>query len=147
MSNVFTVLYLVVPLIAIGISIVAARSTMKRTGNAKRAVKKHFLTLACVFVFGMLFTLIASAATTDTTTAATTAANSASTFKYIGAGLAVGLSGIGGGVALGGGIPAAIGAISEDPKMLGKSLMLVAFGEAVALYGLVISFMIFGSAS
>ena len=40
--------------------------------------------------------------------------------------------------------PAAIGAFSEDPKAFGKALIFVALGEGVALYGLLISFMILG---
>ena len=38
--------------------------------------------------------------------------------------------------------PAAIAANSENPKTFGKSLIFVALGESIALYGLVISIMI-----
>ena len=37
---------------------------------------------------------------------------------------------------------AAIGATSEDPKSFGKSLIFVALGESIALYGVVISILI-----
>ena len=40
------------------------------------------------------------------------------------------------------GAPAAIAANSENPKTFGKSLIFVALGESIALYGLVISIMI-----
>ena len=56
--------------------------------------------------------------------------------------LAVGLAGIGGGIAVASAAPAAIAATSEDPKAFGKSLVFVALGEAIALYGLLISIMI-----
>ena len=59
-----------------------------------------------------------------------------------GAGIATGLSCIGGGIAVGYAAPAAIGATSEDSKNFGKSLIFVALGEGVALYGFLISFMI-----
>lgn len=59
--------------------------------------------------------------------------------KYIGAGLAVGLAGIGGGIAVAAGAPAAIGATAEDPKSFGKSIIFVALGEGFGLYGLLIS--------
>ena len=36
------------------------------------------------------------------------------------------------------------GAISEDQSILGKSLIFVGLAEGVALYGLIISFMILG---
>ena len=39
---------------------------------------------------------------------------------------------------------AALGAISEDPTALGKSLIFVGLAEGVCLYGLIISFMIIG---
>ena len=57
----------------------------------------------------------------------------------IAAGLAVGLAGIGGGIAVGSGAPAAIAATSEDPKSFAKSMLFVALGEAIAIYGLVIA--------
>ena len=38
----------------------------------------------------------------------------------------------------------ATGAISEDQSILGKSLIFVGLAEGVALYGLIISFMILG---
>ena len=58
------------------------------------------------------------------------------------AALATGISGIGGGIAVAGAAPAAIGATSEDPKAFGKSLIFVALGEGVALYGLLVSILI-----
>ena len=62
--------------------------------------------------------------------------------SMIGAALATGISGIGGGIAVGGAAPAAIGATSEDPKAFGKALIFVALGEGVALYGLLVSILI-----
>lgn len=58
------------------------------------------------------------------------------------AGLAMGLSGIGGGIAVASGAPAAIAATSENPKSFAKSMIFVALGEAIAIYGLVIAIMI-----
>ena len=60
----------------------------------------------------------------------------------IAAALAVGLAGLGGGHAIASSVPAAIAAMSEDSKTFGKSLICIALGEAIALYGLVIAFMI-----
>ena len=61
---------------------------------------------------------------------------------FIGAALATGLSGIGGGIAVASAASAALGALSEDSSILGKSLIFVGLAEGVALYGLIISFMI-----
>lgn len=62
--------------------------------------------------------------------------------KYLGAALSTGLSGIGGGIAVASAASAAIGAMSENEKIMGKTLIFVALAEGIALYGLVISFMI-----
>jgi len=59
--------------------------------------------------------------------------------KYIGAALAVGLSGIGGGIAVASAASAALGAISENEGVFGKSLIFVGLAEGVALYGLIIA--------
>jgi V/A-type H+-transporting ATPase subunit K len=64
---------------------------------------------------------------------------------YIAAALAVGLSCVGGGVAVSAAASAALGAISEDSSLLGKSLIFVGLAEGVCLYGLIISFMILGN--
>ena len=78
-------------------------------------------------------------ATTSETTA--TPANS-NGLGLLAAGLVTGLAGIGGGIAVAAGAPAAIAATSEDPKAFGKSLIFVALGESIALYGVVISILI-----
>ena len=62
----------------------------------------------------------------------------------IAAALVTGLSGIGGGIAVASAAPAVIAATSEDPKAFGKALIFVALGEGIALYGLLVSIMIFG---
>ena len=68
-----------------------------------------------------------------------TQADNSKGMTMIAAGLAVGLAGIGGGIAVGSGAPAAIAATSEDPKSFAKSMLFVALGEAIAIYGLVIA--------
>ena len=74
--------------------------------------------------------------------AAGTAASSATGFGYLAAGLSTGLSCVGGGIAVASAASAALGAISEDSSVLGKSLIFVGLAEGVCLYGLIISFMI-----
>ena len=64
---------------------------------------------------------------------------------YIAAALVTGLSCIGGGIAVASAASAALGALSEDSSILGKSLIFVGLAEGVCLYGLIISFMILGN--
>ena len=60
----------------------------------------------------------------------------------IGAGLATGLACVGAGIATGSAASAAIGAVSENDGMMGKALIFVAMAEGIAIYGLLIAFMI-----
>ena len=64
--------------------------------------------------------------------------------RFIAAALSTGLACIGAGIAVAAASSAALGAISEDPQIMGKSLIFVALAEGIALYGLLISFMIIG---
>jgi len=61
---------------------------------------------------------------------------------YLGAALATGLSSIGAGIAVSYVGAAAIAAISEKPDMLGRVLIFVGLAEGIAIYGLIISFII-----
>ena len=60
-------------------------------------------------------------------------------FLYIASALAVGLGAIGGGIAIAAAAPAAIGAVSENPKTFSNALIFAALGEACALYGFVVA--------
>ena len=62
--------------------------------------------------------------------------------RHIAAALAVGLSGIGGGIAVASSASAALGALSENDSIFGKALIFVGLAEGVALYGLLIAFLI-----
>ena len=77
-------------------------------------------------------------------TAAVAASSTATGLGYIAAALSIGMSCIGGGIAVASAASAALGAISEDSSILGKSLIFVGLAEGVCLYGLIIAFMIIG---
>src|SRR5574341_359745 len=53
-----------------------------------------------------------------------------------------GLAALGAGVAVSGTGAAAIGAIAEKPEALGRSLIFVGLAEGVAIYGLLIAFLV-----
>lgn len=63
-------------------------------------------------------------------------------FKYLAAALSTGLATIGTGIAVGSTGSAAIGAVSEDPSNVGKTLIFVGMGEGIAIYGMIISILI-----
>lgn len=70
---------------------------------------------------------------------------SATGLGYISAALSTGLACIGSGIAVANSASAALGALSEDSTVFGKSLVFVGLSEGIALYGLIISFMIIGT--
>ena len=114
----------------------------KYTGQkAKRALGAN---IASFFAFLVLASVVgiggsASAAGVE---AAAAAGGMAEGLKYVGAALAVGLSGIGGGIAVASSAAAALGAISENEKAFGKSLIFVGLAEGVALYGLIVALLL-----
>lgn len=112
----------------------------KTRGRYKRALGANVLLFFGTIVVSGLFLFSGNAAAAETTAAA--AGNAG--MGYLAAALSVGLSGIGGGIAVSASASAALGAISEDGTIFGKSLIFVGLAEGVCLYGLIISFMILG---
>jgi V/A-type H+/Na+-transporting ATPase subunit K len=80
----------------------------------------------------------------ETARAAGSAALTVATDPYasIAAGISTGLAALGAGVAVSGTGAAAIGAIAEKPEMFGRSLIFVGLAEGVAIYGLLIAFLV-----
>ena len=120
--------------------------------SEKKRKKTFKAALACnVFVFfGTLIVatiiLFSTSATASAAEVANAVANTGMTlgegFKYIAAALATGMSTIGAGIAVASAASAALGALSEDSSIMGKALIFVALAEGVALYGMLISFLI-----
>lgn len=61
----------------------------------------------------------------------------------IGAGIAMGLAGVGAALALGTASSAAIGAIAERPEVFGRTIIFIAFIEGIGVFGFVIAFMLY----
>lgn len=120
-------------------------------GEKNKGRYKTSLGVNCFFFFGtmLLAAILAFSGDSSTALAAEEAAASseglATGMGYLAAALVTGLSCIGGGIAVASAASAALGAISEDSSILGKSLIFVGLAEGVCLYGLIISFMILGS--
>lgn len=60
----------------------------------------------------------------------------------IAAALAIGLASIGSGIAVAVVASSAVGAISENPGLLGKAVIFAGLAEGIAIYGLIIAIMI-----
>lgn len=114
--------------------------------KTKKRYKKS-LAFNCFGFFGALLVgtmMMFAGASSVHAAAADNGAALATGLGYIGAALVTGLSGIGSGIAVASSASAALGAISEDGSLFGKSMIFVAMAEGIALYGLIISFMILG---
>ena len=112
-------------------------------------ISKSVLSLAALLIIIMSIVFIPTNAkaesTAPTVTAAQDSANQASVgngLKYIGAGIAVGLGSIAGGIAVAGVGSAAMGAVVERPELMGRSLIYVGLAEGIAIYGMVVAIMI-----
>ena len=134
LAAIVMLLAVVLPLTAIYV-----RAKHGKTGKAPLVADLCAFFGVFAFLSVFFFTQSASAASTTATATATTAADG---MKYIGAALAVGLSGIGGGIAVASSASAALGALSENDSIFGKALIFVGLAEGVALYGLLIAFLI-----
>jgi V/A-type H+/Na+-transporting ATPase subunit K len=74
----------------------------------------------------------------------TSSSDSGSSSKLIGAGLAFGLAGAGAGIGLGFVGAAGLAAISDNPKMQSRVFIFVGMVESIAIYGIVMMFIILG---
>lgn len=116
-------------------------------GARARGRYKKALAGNVIFFFGCLIASAimmynAAPALADAEETAAAAASASSGLAYIAAALSTGLSCLGGGIAVASAASAALGALSEDSSVFGKSLIFVGLAEGVCLYGLIISFMI-----
>lgn len=115
--------------------------------NSKKKIKKAIIinlsafipviaTVVLILIVDMVFPTRIFAATSAE------AVNNSLGLGYIAAALSTGLATIGAGYAVGTVASSALGAVSEDPKILGKTLIYVGLAEGIAIYGLIVSIMI-----
>ena len=135
MLNMFELLLPLILIALISLPLVNVFRGKKSVSVAKRRMITH----VCFFFAIVLGTVFFSA------TKAYAAGADDVTMKMagsIGQGLGFIASALGAGIAVAAAAPAAIGAFSENEKNFGKSMIFVALGEGVAIYGLLISIFI-----
>lgn len=131
---------LVLSAIGLGLAVVNRKINGK---NAKRLLGMNVISL-----FGMLAvaTIVLFAggleASASGTATATAAAASSDGLRFLAAALSTGLACIGAGIAVASTGSAAIGAISEDPRLLGRTIIFVGLAEGIAIYGMIITILI-----
>ncbi len=104
--------------------------------------KKLLRILLLAMISVAAFTMPAFAETAPVAEAAAASSGIAEGLSMLGAALSTGLACIGCGIAVGPSAASAIGAMTEDPSTFGRSLIFVALGEGIALYGMLISILI-----
>ena len=120
--------------IAMVLTIVVPMTYYFKGEHNKNRYKKSLAANVSGFFGLLLIATVVSFAGATTASAATEAgAGLATGLGYIGAALVTGLSGIGSGIA-----------VASSASIFGKSMIFVAMAEGIALYGLIISFMILG---
>ncbi|MDX1357524.1 MAG: ATP synthase subunit C [Clostridia bacterium] len=118
----------------------------KKTGNPKSA--KTVMAVNMLLIFGILMTATIIMLTGGRALAAEVPAATAETasnsdgLRYLAAALSTGLATIGTGIAVAASASAALGAISEDSSLLGKTIIFVGLAEGIAIYGLIVSILI-----
>lgn len=106
----------------------------------KKALKINLFTF--VPIMAMIVVLLLPGNSRAAAETANVAASNSEGLKYIGAALSTGLATIGTGFAVGNVGSAALGAISEDQSILGRTIIFVGLAEGIAIFGVIISIMI-----
>ena len=143
MNHFVAVLLFAIPVCLIAVVFLPFFRRLLRRVNPRAGIFGHIALFAVSCITLMLFIFSGSASAADAAEAAASAQTGlANGLGYLAAALSTGMSTIGAGIAVASGASAAIGATSEDRKMLSKGLIFVALGEGIVLYGLLMSFMI-----
>jgi V/A-type H+-transporting ATPase subunit K len=107
--------------------------------------KKECTTIPILTVFiAVTFIGLISMNTAAFAQAPSSSSADAGSSKLIGAGLAFGLAGAGAGIGLGFVGAAGLAAISDNPKMQSRVFIFVGMVESIAIYGIVMMFIILG---
>ena len=127
----------------IGIGVVCVNKGIKGK-NHKQLMGMNVTAMAGILIVSTIVILSGgiSASAAGETEAVASAADG---LKYIAAALAIGISAIGSGIAVASSGAAALGALSEDPKIFGKAFVFVGLAEGIAIYGLIVSILILNS--
>ncbi len=115
------------------------RNPLRTTKNLVLAFKSYNVLIALMVVGGALVWLFSP----QTVLAAGFSLRAATDpYASLAAGISTGLAAVGAGIAVGGTGAAAIGAVAEKPGFLGISLIYVGLAEGIAIYGLLIAFLV-----
>jgi V/A-type H+/Na+-transporting ATPase subunit K len=143
MEIVFAVLVGLIPLIPALIFLLRKHNEepIKATSRLVLGLK-GFNVVVGLMAAGIGFIWLASPQTVMALGLSATAATAADPYITLAAAISTGLACIGAGIAVSSTGAAAIGAIAEKPESFGRSLIFVGMAEGIAIYGLIISFLV-----
>ena len=123
------------------VNVFKGKTSLKQARTRLAAHTSMFFAVLCAFVLFEIngFHVFAEGDVNAVNSIVGTAAQG---MGFLAAALATGMSALGAGVAVAAAAPAAIGAFSENEKNFGKSMIFVALGEGVSIYGVLISILI-----
>ena len=142
MLNMFEILLPLILIALISLPLVNVFRGKKSVSVAKRRMITHVCFFFAIVLGTVFFSATKAYAAGADDVTMKMAGSIGQGLGFIAAALATGLSSLGAGIAVAAAAPAAIGAFSENEKNFGKSMIFVALGEGVAIYGLLISIFI-----
>ena len=111
----------------------------KKVSNFKLSLFTNILSFFGILIASTVFIFYSAEASTATSVESIGTGDG---LRFLGAALATGLATVGAGIATGHAASSALGAISENEGIMGKALIFVALSEGIAIYGLLVTFMI-----
>ena len=139
MLNAFELLLPLILIVLISLPLVNVFRGKKSASVAKRRMITHVCFFFAILLGTVFFAASKAYAATQDDIALKMAGSIGQGLGFMAAALSTGLSALGAGIAVAAAAPAAIGAFSENEKNFGKSMIFVAMGDGVAIYGLLIS--------
>ncbi|OOB77887.1 MAG: ATPase [Epulopiscium sp. Nele67-Bin001] len=141
------VLMTIVAVIIAAVTIECGISAIKgnKSGSIRKAIATSVVPFSSAVVGVLAFIFFKSdvlAANAVAEAVTETGMSTGEGLKYIAAALSTGMATMGTGRAVGAVGSSAIGAVSEDPSILGKTLIFVGMAEGIAIYGMIISILI-----
>ena len=120
------------------------KTALRYAIKVNMAVMASLVLIATMLIFTGASFAEEDAATDGTGVAVTetAASDGGNGIGLLAAALSTGMATIGAGIAVAVSASAALGAISEDSSILGKTLIFIGLAEGIAIYGLIISIMI-----
>jgi V/A-type H+/Na+-transporting ATPase subunit K len=117
------------------------KNGLEKATNGLLLGLKGFNVIIGLMAFGIGILWLASPSTVMAMGLSQTA-TSGDIYASLGAGISTGFAAVGAGIAVSGTGAAAIGAVTEKPEAFGRALIFVGLAEGIAIYGLIISFLI-----